>query len=100
MRVHDMPQMNSTDRFSTSIADEKDRSRCFNHRNELRIDRSWHAYAYAYCMHECYIIIVSIRAINIALASFIYTRLFIYMDYSYVSQRNARSRTSSTCQRK
>ena len=61
MRVHDMPQMNSTDRFPTSIADEKDRSRCFNNRNELRIDRSWHAYAYhvacmnaIYSKHACY----------------------------------------------
>ena len=69
--------MNSTDRLSTSIADEKDRSRCFNHRDELRIDRSWHAYAYMYMRIACYII-VSMRAINIALASFIYTRLFIH----------------------
>ena len=67
--------MNSTDRLSTSIADEKDRSRCFNHRDELRIDQLWHAYAYnMYCM----LYIVSMRAINIALASFIYTRLFIH----------------------
>ena len=69
--------MNLTDRFSTSIADEKDRSRCFNHGDELIIDRSWHAYAYT-SMHECYNYTVSMRAINIALASYIYTRLFIH----------------------
>ena len=38
-----------------------------NHSDELSIDRSWHAYVY--CMHD----IVSMRAINIALASFVYT---------------------------
>ena len=66
--------MNSTDLFSTSIADDKDRSRCFNHRDELRIDQSWHAYAYMRiaCVN------VSMSAINIVLASFIYTRLFIH----------------------
>ena len=30
--------------------------------------------------------IVSMRAINIALASFIYIRLFIYTDYSYITK--------------
>ena len=46
-----------------------------------------------YCMYDILLNIVSMRAINIALASFIYTRLFIhvhsYTDYSYVSQGNA-----------
>ena len=48
-------------------------SRCFNHRDEVRIDQSWHAYAYMYCM----LYIVSMRAINIVLASFIYTRITV-----------------------
>ena len=35
--VGEYAEMNSTDRFSTSIADEKDRFRCFNNSDELSI---------------------------------------------------------------
>ena len=82
--------MNSIDRFSTSIVDEKDRSQCFNYGDELRIDRSWHAYAY-YNMHIAYVnAIYSKHACYKYSASELYLYTFIYTPITVMYAKGTR----------
>ena len=73
--------MNSTDRLSTSIVDEKDRSLCFNHRDELDsadTNRSWRHGTRTVLLHVCMLYIASMHAIYSA-----------SLAWDYVSQGNA-----------